>query len=188
MLNTEDVRNLLIDEVVAGKIHDTGYDCPSGNHFYEIRNVVFKCDKDYICEKMHMYDRVSQEWYIDNYEKTIRNNKQIEKCVEKIVENPLTRQAIIMITGPELFYDDPVCTLFSHIMLSRNTSSTYSMNYVVHMRSSDAIEFGNDYKWHMKIAKEIVDRLKNDNIIIDDINIVWVADSLHVYDDFIKFL
>lgn len=191
MLTTKDVRKLLIDEVIAGNIHSTGYDCPSGNLFYEVRNVVFYCDRCYICDKMHKYDRVDEQWYVDNYEAVIRRTDQIGKCVKKLVENPSTRQALIMISGPDMFYEDPVCTLFSHITLDRRSSNdleTYSMTYTVHMRSSDAIEFGNDYIWHVKIAKEIVGLLADKCVFIDDIHIVWVADSLHIYKDFVKFL
>ena len=191
MLNTEDVRKLLIDEVVAGNIHDTGYDCPSGNQFYEIKNATFYCDKDYICKGMHRYDRVDPQWYVDNYETVIRRTEQLTQCVSKLSENPSTRQAVIMITGPDIFYKDPVCTLFSHVTLDKNGDNdfaTYNMTYTVHMRSSDAIEFGNDYQWHVKMIKEIISMLSDNSIWVSDVKVVWVADSFHIYKDFVKFL
>ena len=81
---------------------------------------------------------------------------------------------------------DNICTMYMHVMLDKNELGLYYMDYIVHMRSSDAIEFGNDIKWHMKIISKIRAALHERNIPICNCRIMWNADTFHVYEHCFK--
>ena len=73
-MKTDDIKNLLINEIQKGNIKETGYACPSGLEYVEIRNALFEVDKLYIFDKIKSYDRVTSDWYKINYDPLLYKN------------------------------------------------------------------------------------------------------------------
>ena len=181
MLKTKDIETLLLNKVLTGPLKDAGYDCPSGRHYVELRNVCFKVDKPYIFEELKKYDRIDPIWYDENYSPKIKD--QIGYVVSRILDNPETRQAVLVMSDENGINTDNICTMYMHIMLDKVDDETYDMDYIVHMRSSDAIEFGNDMEWHNKVAFIIKYMLQSYGMKINDkVRFIWNADTFHVYD------
>ena len=180
MLNTKDMETMLLKKALTGPIKETGYECESGNSYIELRNVCFQVDKPYIFEELPKYDRVTSEWYDANYTPKIAN--QLENVIRRIVENPLTRQAVILMSDENGIVTDNICTMYMHIMLDKAENGNYDMDYIVHMRSSDAIEFGNDMEWHLKIASLIRYMLCERGVKVNEaVRFIWNADTFHLY-------
>jgi len=181
MLKTRDIETLLFEKVLTGPLKDAGYDCPSGRYYVELRNVCFQVDKMYIFEELKKYDRIDTTWYDENYTPKIKN--QIGNVVDRIVENPETRQAVLVMSDENGMNTDNICTMYMHIMLDKVDDGSYDMDYIVHMRSSDAIEFGNDMEWHYKIAFIIKFMLANAGLNVNqEVRFIWNADTFHLYD------
>ena len=190
-MKTEDIKNLLINEINYYCVKQTGYDCLSGNEYVEIRNALFEVDKAYIFECAKAYKRVSEQWYEENYDPILNRNNQFEKLINKLGSNPCTRQAIIYMGDSSEYNngDAVICTMYMHVFLDHIEDNVYNMEYIVHMRSNDAIEFGNDIQWHKKIIDKIAKSLQeNFNINIIDTNITWNADTLHVYKQYFNLI
>lgn len=181
MLKTNDIEKLLLNKMSLGLTKDAGYDCPSGRRYVELRNVMFLVDKPYIFKNMKKYGRISPQWYEDNY--TPKAATQIDNVVNRIVSCPETRQAVILMSDENGMMVDNICTMYMHIMLEKKENGQYDMEYIVHMRSSDAIEFGNDIEWHFKLLSTIKLQLMNHGLdICQNVKVIWVADTFHVYD------
>lgn len=181
MLKTKDIEQLLLDKINASALKDTGYQCESGSRYVELRNICFTVDKPYIFKCLQSYDRVSPRWYEENY--TPKIGKQLDNVIDRIADNPLTRQAVILMSDSNGMMTDNVCTMYMHVMLDRNELGSYDMDYIVHMRSSDAVEFGNDIKWHMKIISMIRAALYAREVPVCTCKVIWNADTFHVYDN-----
>lgn len=190
-MKTDDIKNLLINEIQKGNIKETGYVCPSGLEYVEIRNALFEVDKPYIFDKIKSYDRVTSDWYKINYDPLLYKNDQFIKFIHKLGNNPLTRQAVLFM-GLVDEYDngnDMICTMYMHVFLNKIENDNYTMDYVVHMRSNDAIEFGNDIQWHLKLIDKISKFLYSLFYInIIDTKIIWNADSLQVYKEYFNVI
>lgn len=184
MLNTNDIRYLLLEELKNNNVKDAGYDCFNGRQYVELRNVIFHVDKDKIFDEVPPLERMTPQWYEENYDPILNKNNQFEKCIKKLRENPATRQAVI-IMGDINEFDYPVfiCTMYMHIFLDSNDDGTYNLEYTVHMRSNDAIEFDTDVQWHRKIINRIIEKIK-DKYYIKDVNMFWNADTIHLYSHF----
>ena len=77
---------------------------------------------------------------------------------------------------------DNICTMYMHVMLDKAENGNYDMDYIVHMRSSDAVEFGNDMEWHYKIAFIIKFMLENAGVKVNkEVRFIWNADTFHLY-------
>ena len=191
MDKTCDIKYKLLKELKCGRIKETGYDCLSGSEYIEIRNALFEVDKDYIFDNIRMYDRVPEQWYVENYDPILKRNNQFDNFINKIGKNPLTRQAILFMGDSSEYEigDGMICTMYMHVFLDHIEDNVYNMEYIVHMRSNDAIEFGNDIKWHKKIIDKIIGFLnKLFNINIKDTKIIWNADSFHVYKEYFNLI
>ena len=189
-MKTKDIKDLLIKEIQKGNIKQTGYMCLSGSEYIEIRNALFEVDKPYIFDNVKSYERVPDSWYVENYDPILLRNNQFENFINKLGNNPLTRQAIIFMGDTSEYNGDGmICTMYMHVFLDHIKDNDYNMEYIVHMRSNDAIEFGNDIQWHHKIIDKIIGFLsKLYNINIIDTNIIWNADSFHVYKDYFNLI
>ena len=185
-MTQEEIRQAFIDKIKKGEIQETGYDCPSGNEYVELRNVQFVVNRYFIFPEVRSLDRVHYQWYMDNYEPILLRNNQFDKCIEKLGKNDKTRQAVLIMGDVQEFDSDYfICTMYMHIFLDKQEDGSYNMMYIVHMRSNDAIEFGNDIIWHKNIAARICYTLKQKYGY--DVNlptIVWNADSFHVYKEY----
>lgn len=180
MLNTEDIKKLLSNEFISGNIRETGYDCDEGNRYVEVRNVVFEVDKPYIFESDR--EKMDDSWYVENYEPRII--PQIENFVDRIINNPFTRQAVLVLAGQnELETPGFICTIYTHMFLDKIDENEYEAEYSVHMRSNNVIDFNTDIKWNEKIFDIIIEKIKEKtNWKLYKKNIVWFADSIHIYE------
>ena len=181
MFKTKDVETLLLKKIFEGPLKDAGEECPSGRYYIELRNICFQVDKPYIFKELKKYDRIDPQWYVDNYEPKIGD--QLDNVIERIFKHPETRQAVILMSDENGMMTDNVCTMYMHIMLDKAENGSYDMDYIVHMRSSDVIEFGNDIEWHFKIASLIHYKLSDCGMNINkDVRFIWDADTFHLYD------
>lgn len=190
MYKTEDIKNLLLQELIDGNIKDCGYDCQSGRRYVEVKNALFEVDKDRIFENIPKLSYMDDSWYVVNYEPLLERNNQYDKCINKLVENPASRQAVLILVDPKEYDNEDktfICTMYIHIFLNHIEENTYELEYIVHMRSNDAIEFITDHQWHQKIYFRIFNELiKKTNYIIIKKPIVWNADTIHLYEQFWK--
>ena len=181
MKHINDIRQLFIEEYKSGRYKETGYDCSEGNEYIELRNVVFEVDQKYIFKPDNINIRMNEYWYIKNYEPRI--NFQIDNLINRLIENPLTRQAILILAHQyELESPGFICTIYIHIFLDKINNNEYDIEYSVHMRSNNVIDFITDIQWNDKIFEIIIKQLKNKTgWKLNKKNIIWCVDSLHIY-------
>lgn len=185
MLNINDIRQLFIDKYKSGQYKETGYDCSEGNEYIELRNIIFEVDQNYIFKQEYPTIRMDENWYIKNYEPRI--NIQIDNLINRIVENPLTRQAVLVLAHQyELEKPGFICTIYIHIFLdkviNKDNIEEYNIEYSVHMRSNNVMDFITDIQWNNKIFEIIIKQLKErTNWKLNKKNIIWCVDSLHIY-------
>ena len=181
MLKTNDVRNLIKLEIHNGNVKDCGYDCLNGRKYVEIRNVVFECDKGCIFDNIPQLPYMEDDWYINNYDPILFKDNQFGKCVWKLYKNPMSRQAVIIMSST----DNLQCTMYMHVSLLPLPNDTYELEYVVHMRSNDAVEFRTDYEWHRGVYEKLYNEL---SLVykLKEKNIIWNVDSLQLYSQYFE--
>jgi len=184
MYKTEDIKRLLLDELKNNNIKETGYNCFNGTKYVELRNVIFEVDKDKIFESIPPLERMTPQWYEENYDPILERNNQLSKCIKRLIDNPNSRQAVL-IMGDVNEYDLPafICTMYIHVFLIKILNDHYNLEYTVHMRSNDVIEFDTDLIWHKTVIDKILKSLKL-FYKIDDVKIYWNADTIHLYSEF----
>ena len=186
---TDDIRKALYEEGKHGHYHISGHQLEQqGDEYVELRNIVFRCDKDYIIDASEYDDLRDGTWYERNYEPLI--TLQLPKAIDKLIADNDTRQAIIQFYDSEMQdRTDMICTMYVSLRLRIMTNTTPVLTYTVHMRSSDVREFRSDLKWHKKVL----------NLILKDLSekyqrpvwadpIIWYADSLQCWDKDWEFL
>ena len=124
------------------------------------------------------------EWYVENYEPRLKN--QFENLINRIIENPNTRQGILVLAQPdELETPGFICTIYMHIFFDKTNENEYDVEYSVHMRSNDSIDFVTDVQWHNKIFSKIIDDIeKRTNWKLNKKNIIWNVDSIQLYSQY----
>ena len=184
MYKTNDIRELLIKELEQNNIKETGYACTSGIRYVELRHIIFEVDKLKVFDEIPPLAHMGPQWYIDNYDPILERNNQFENCIKKLLDNPNSRQAVI-IMGDVSEFNNPtfICTMYMHLFLVKQSNGHYIFEYIVHMRSNDVIEFDSDILWHKKIIDKI-ENVLNKFYIIDDTKIYWCADTIHLYEQF----
>lgn len=169
--------------VAHGKIYVSGHKVRNGEEYAELRNVVFKANRDFIIDAPEYPELESGVWYEKNY--IPKMTDQILKVLDMLVKNTDTRHAIISLydKDKELENDDMICTIYISLRLDKLTDDSYLLSYTVHMRSSDVREYRSDIKFHKKILHEFALKLQEmlGKIVIEN-NIVWYADSLQFWD------
>lgn len=119
------------------------------------------------------------------------NHSQFECCVSTLVEDPSSRQAIMIYTRPSMHSDsrrdgmaDFMCTNTVQYFIRDHRLIT-----IVSMRSNDAV-FGykGDLFWQKHVRDELLTRLRNldKDLIAGDI--IWSVGSLHVYEKHFKLV
>jgi len=119
------------------------------------------------------------------------NYSQYKHVKEELIANKDSRRAIMIYIRPSMWYDykkngmnDFVCTLGVHYMIRNN-----KLIAVVSMRSNDFIYgFFNDYYWQAVVYERLFNDLKKTYKDLEYGNIVWIANSLHVYEKHFKLL
>ena len=132
------------------------------------------------------------------------NCEQYKHCLNKLIEDPHTREACMIYNRPSMQEDykkngmhDFCCTYAVQCFLNEDENNTLHLKYIVYMRSNDAVfGFDNDALFHQYVQKQLAEDLlfnktnilvNNDNPIICD-PIIWNAGSLHIYERHFKFL
>ena len=183
-INTvDDIVRAFKAEGKQGRIHLSGHKVKNGEEYLELRNVVFKADKDYIIDAPEYPELQSGVWYINNYEPKMGD--QLQGVIDNLVKNPDTRHAIISLydKNNELKKDDMICTMYISLRLDLLPDDCYLLSYTVHMRSSDIREYRSDIKFHRNVRHTIalvLQRLLKKSVIEN--NIIWYADSLQCWD------
>lgn len=180
MLKTEDIKRGLIFELENQNVKDCGYDCFNGRQYVELRNVVFEADRPQIFETIHPLERMTDEWYEENYDPLLDINGQLDKAINSLINNKMSRHGVIFMGSPEEHdHKDFICTMYMNISIVDDC-----LEYVVHMRSNDVIEFDTDLQWHLKVYAIIYKRLWDAGLKVSRKNIIWAADTIHLYQQF----
>ena len=159
------------------------FDKRTNQKFIEIVNASFISETGYIIYHDHYI--TDEQWYVDNYEPLMMD--KIDYVVNKIKEDPDTRQAYIAMLYPNKYYnDDMICTIGMQVIYHKDTKK---LDYIVNMRSNNACEYTMDSLWHCKIFTMILNRLisEMDNDICPGY-LYWNVASLHLYEEDFKFL
>lgn len=124
------------------------------------------------------------------------NYNQFKHCVDRLVEDPHTREACMIYTRPSIQLEcnadnmhDFICTYATQVFLNEIEDGKYKLDYTVFMRSCDAV-FGycNDYLWASYVQDYMISALKDKGIDVVKGDIIWNAGSLHVYERHFKYL
>ncbi len=129
-------------------------------------------------------------WSKDNY-------NQFDHCLQKLIEDPHTREACMIYNRPSMQEDynkfgmhDFCCTYSVQCFINEDKEGKKHLKYIVYMRSNDAVfGFDNDALWHKYVQQMLRNRLSehfNEEFIAD--NIIWNAGSLHIYERHFKYL
>lgn len=118
---------------------------------------------------------------------SIENNNQFNRCIESILKDNMTKQAVMIYSRPNINEEwndnihashDMICTIYTSAILRDG-----ELVLLVHMRSND-IWYGlrNDLAWQQHVQEEIVSCLNAAGVECKCGMIIWNADSLHLYD------
>ena len=123
------------------------------------------------------------------------NGKQFENCMQHLLDDPHTREAIMIYNRPSMQQDynkggmhDFMCCQNVQYFINEKDDKTDVVDCIVNFRSSDAIfGFNNDALWEYDVLVDLVKSLQNDylakyNKSIDVGKMFWNAGSLHIYE------
>ena len=128
------------------------------------------------------------------------NGFQYENCRLKLIEDPHSREAIMIYNRPSMqtefnkngMHDFMCCQNVQYFVNERDGNSY--LDCIVNFRSNDAVfGFNNDALWIQYVLKKLVDDLNNywkfkHNMELNVGKIYWNAGSLHIYERHFKFL
>ena len=128
------------------------------------------------------------------------NGSQYKNCLWNLVNDPTTRQAVMIYTRPSMQQDwnknhkhDFCCTHYVHCFLNEDNDNkdVKYLKYIVYQRSQDAVfGYDNDILWHKyvlnKLCKDVKGKFKEYEII--QLPIICNVGSLHVYERHFKYL
>ena len=118
------------------------------------------------------------------------NGNQYEHCKQKLIDDPHTREAIMIYNRPSMQTDynkngmhDFMCCQNVQYFINERDNVTY-LDCIVNFRSCDAVfGFDNDYLW----AEHVLNKLSVD-LNVEPGDIFWNCGSLHVYERHFKYL
>lgn len=119
------------------------------------------------------------------------NGKQYESCKQKLIDDPHTREAIMIYNRPSMQTEycrngmhDFMCTQNVQYFINEDKSHKTFLDCIVNIRSNDAVfGYDNDWLWF----NYVLEKLAEDLDVIPGL-IYWNAGSLHVYERHFKFL
>lgn len=87
------------------------------------------------------------------------NKDQYQHCLKSLISDPVTRQGVMLYNRPEMQEDwnkdgmhDFCCTYSVQCFLNEAEDGTYLLDYLVFMRSNDAVfGYDNDVLWHTHV-------------------------------------
>lgn len=113
-----------------------------------------------------------------------KNGLQFENAIEALMQNPASRQALMIYTRPSMHIDakvdnmrDFICTNTVQLVIRKN-----KLHYMVNMRSNDVV-FGykGDRHWHDFVFELALHRLQGKYPTLEKGLMFWNAGSLHIY-------
>lgn len=124
------------------------------------------------------------------------NGDQFNKCIERLLDDPYTREACMIYNRPSMQEDafengrhDFMCTYSTQVFLNEIEDDKFKLDYTVFMRSNDAIfGYNSDMYWAEHVKSKMVSELNNRGFNVINGDIIWNAGSLHVYERHFKFL
>ena len=125
------------------------------------------------------------------------NGNQYRNCVKALVNDPHSRQAVIIYNRPSMHTDaysngmhDFMCTFSTQFFLNDLDGENYSLKYIVNQRSQDAVfGYNNDILWHMHVQNKLASDLTHDlgkNVYTTSIE--CNVGSLHVYERHFNYI
>jgi len=123
------------------------------------------------------------------------NGNQFEYCKQHLIDDPHTREAIMIYNRPSMQVDynkdgmhDFMCCQNVQYFINEFDKNNDIVDCIVNFRSNDAVfGFNNDALWEFWVLKKLADELRpiwrekfNKNIISG--HIFWNAGSLHIYE------
>jgi thymidylate synthase len=119
------------------------------------------------------------------------NNYQYKYAVNELLNNSETRRSCMIYNRPSMQTEyntngmnDFMCTFSTQHMI-RNKK----LIYIVSMRSNDAVYgFFNDFFWHCTVYDRMFKKLQKKFVNLEKGNIIWIANSLHVYEKHFEML
>ncbi len=176
-LKTKDIYKIFL-ELIQNR--DTWkYDKATNQHFVEIQDCHFIADSKYIVE--HNKIIYSTQWYRDHYDPAL-DYMQLLNNLNFLKDDQYSRKAFIYMGNK---YDNSICTTGIQMILDNN-----KLNWIVNMRSNNAIIYSTDYDWHngwYDHAIFMLSEMRGQKI--EKGTIYWNACSMHVYEeDFELFL
>lgn len=114
------------------------------------------------------------------------NGSQYVNVLKKLLEYPDTRQAVMLYNRPSMHADaitegmrDFMCCIDNHFFIRDN-----ALHCIVQFRSNDAVYgYINDLFWVTHIKRMLLNDLhRNGRADIEHGDIIWQANSLHVYE------
>jgi thymidylate synthase len=124
------------------------------------------------------------------------NGNQFNHCVERLINDPFTREACMIYNRPSMQVDcnangmhDFMCTYSTQVFLNEIDCEKFKLDYTVFMRSCDAIfGYNSDRYWAEYVQSKIVDDLNKYGLNVIKGDIIWNAGSLHVYERHFRLL
>ena len=125
------------------------------------------------------------------------NGSQYENCKQHLIDDPHTREAIMIYNRPSMQQDynkdgmhDFMCCQNMQYFINERDGKSY-LDCIVNFRSNDAVfGFNNDVAW----AKYVQEKLTNDlnnvprNEKLNVGKLYWNAGSLHIYERHFRYL
>lgn len=208
-MNTiQDIRNKFLRLKSLNKIAENGTYEIVNAHFVCDENVIFgSLNTEYAKHELEWYESMSlnvndipgktptiwkqvatPDGFINsNYGWCIfseENGFQYKNVIETLKKDKYSRQGQMIYTRPSMHTDwnsegkhDFICTTNVSLLIREN-----KLIYTVSMRSNDAVfGFKNDLYWHQYVYEKAFNELKETYPELERTNIIWFANSLHVY-------
>ena len=125
------------------------------------------------------------------------NGEQYKHCLEKLITDPHTREAIMIYNRPSMQEDykkngmhDFMCCQNMQYFINERDDISY-LDCIVNFRSNDAVfGFNNDVAWARYVQENLTKDINNEqkDIKINVGKLYWNAGSLHIYERHFKFL
>lgn len=119
------------------------------------------------------------------------NGEQYENAIAELISFPTSRKGIMIYTRPSMWTEwnkdgmsDFICTISSQYFIRNN-----KLINIVNMRSNDFIfGFFNDFYWQSYVYDKVYNRLVQFHEDLEYGEIIWNANSMHVYERHFEML
>ena len=225
ILTTKDIRNEFIRKFEMNDIRTIGNEVQQSDTI-EIQNSHFLADQNWIIRQPNMeYFERELEWYKSmslnvndipgkvpdmwqacadkdgrinsNYGWCIFSKEnQFDCCLDKLIEDPHSREAIMIYNRPEMWLDyndngmhDFMCCQNVQYFINEREGGKF-LDCIVNFRSNDAV-FGycNDYLWNVYVLELLAEELQRKTRQQINAGLIWWnAGSLHIYSRHFKYL